>query len=189
MAMGLIVTLLIIAFPLVLGVLIYNSLVSLRAQVRNGWAQIDVQLKRRSDLVPNLIESVKGAMSHERETLENVIRLRNQAVSLQPGGSTAERVQAESALSGAVGKLFALMENYPQIKATQNIQALQEELSSTENRIGFARQHYNDVATDFNARIETIPANIIASLSAMQAFPLWAIENAAERAVPKVSLK
>lgn len=187
--MGLITTVLILALPLVIGIVIYNSLVSLRAQVRNGWAQIDVQLKRRSDLVPNLVESVKGAMSHERETLENVIRLRNQAVSLQSGGPAAEHLKAEAALSGAIGKLFALMENYPQIKATQNIQALQEELTSTENRIGFARQHYNDVATQFNARIEQIPANFVASMAGMTASPLWAIEDAAERAVPKVSLK
>ena len=187
--MGLITTLLLLALPVVIAVLLYNSLVALRAQVKNGWAQIDVQLKRRADLVPNLVESVKGAMSHERETLENVVRLRNQAVSLQPGGSTAERVQAESQLSGALGRLFALMENYPQIKGTQNIQALQEELTSTENRIGFARQHYNDVATSFNAKIEQIPSNFIASFAGMTAFPLWVIENAAERTAPRVSLK
>lgn len=187
--MGLMVTILIIAFPLIIGIIIFNSLVALRAQARNGWAQIDVQLKRRADLVPNLVESVKGAMSHERETLENVVRLRNQAVALQKDGDTPERIQAEGALSTALGRLFALMENYPDIKATQNIASLQEELTSTENRIGFARQHYNDVATGFNARIEQIPANIVASIAGMTSFPLWAIEDAADRAAPRVALR
>lgn len=180
--------LIVVGVPVLAFVLIYNGLVADRAQCRNGWAQIDVQLKRRADLIPNLVEAVKGAMSHERQTLESVIAARNQAVSLQGSADLSARVDAEAKLTGALGRLFAVMESYPDIKATQNVGRLQEELTSTENRIGFARQHYNDVVTKFNTRIHQIPTNLVAGIAAMKEFPLFEIQDEAERAVPKVSL-
>lgn len=183
-----VILLIAIGVPVLLFILMYNGLVAARAQCRNGWAQIDVQLKRRSDLVPNLVETVKGAMQHERQTLEAVIQARNQAVSLQNSEDLAARVQAEGKLTGALGRLFAVMESYPDIKATKNVSQLQEELTSTENRIAFARQHYNDVVTKFNTSIHQIPSNIVAGIAGMKEFPLFEIENEAERAVPKVAL-
>ncbi len=185
---GWLLIVLIVGVPILLFIALYNSLISDQAQAKNGWAQIDVQLKRRADLIPNLVESVKGAMSHERETLENVVKWRNQAVALQGSGDLAARVKAEGQLSGGLGRLLAVMENYPQLRATENIARLQEELSSTENRISFARQHYNDVATNFNARVAQIPTNFIAGIASMKPFPLFEITDAAERAAPKVSL-
>lgn len=176
-----------IGVPVLIFVTMYNGLVAARNLAKNGWAQIDVQLKRRSDLIPNLVETVKGVMSHERETLEAVIAKRNQAVDLQGSSDLAARVQAEGELSGLMTRFMALFEQYPDIKATQNVAQLQEELTSTENRIGFARQHYNDVATKFNTRTEQIPWNIIAGMGNFDPFPLFEVKEPEVREAPKVS--
>jgi len=163
----------------------YNKLISLKNQVVNAWKQIDVQLKRRHDLIPNLVNTVKGAMDFERGTLEAVIAARNKAV-----GATgvAQVAKAEGELSQALGRFFALSENYPQLKATENVKQLQEELTSTENKIGFARQLYNDVATEFNTRQMQFPTNLVAGLAKAEPAELWEIEDAGERAVPQVDL-
>jgi LemA protein len=164
----------------------YNGLVGLRVQTQNAWSQIDVQLKRRYDLIPNLVETVRGYAAHERETLERVIQARNQAVSAQ---GVAEQAQAENMLTGALKSLFALSEAYPDLKANQNFLALQEELTATENRIGFARQHYNDVVAQYNATQQQFPANTIAvrfGFTPVEFFELNAAEAAAVRAAPLV---
>jgi LemA protein len=164
----------------------YNRLISLKNQVANGWKQIDVQLKRRHDLIPNLVNAVKGAMDFEKSTLEAVISARNKAVNAT---GVAQVAKAEGELTQALGRLFALSENYPQLKATANIQQLQEELTSTENKVGFARQLYNDVATSYNTAQQQFPTNLVAGLAKATPAELWEIEDAAERAVPKVDLK
>ena len=161
----------------------YNGLIALKNRVLNAWKQIDVQLKRRHDLIPNLIEAVKGAMSFERDTLEAVIAARNKAVGAQGVAATAK---AEGELSGALGRLFALTENYPDLKATANIGQLQEELTSTENKIAFARQLYNDEATLYNTKQMQFPTNLLSGLAKATPAELWEIEDPAERAVPKV---
>jgi LemA protein len=163
----------------------YNSLVSLKNQVLNAWKQIDVQLKRRHDLIPNLVNTVKGAMDFERSTLDAVISARNRAVSATGVRQTA---QAEGELTQALGRLFALTEAYPDLKSTGNVAALQEELTSTENKIGFARQLYNDVATQYNTKQMQFPTNLVAGLAKASPAELWEIEDAAERAVPVVDL-
>ncbi|MFO7902966.1 MAG: LemA family protein [Planctomycetota bacterium] len=160
---------------------IYNSLVRKRNQADNAWSQIDVQLKRRHDLIPNLVETVKGYASHEQETMEKVIQARNQAVSAE---GPAAAGQAEGMLGAALGKLFALAESYPDLKANQNFLALQEELSSTENKIGFARQAYNDAATRYNNAREVFPANMISGGFAEA--DLFEIQSPSERDVPNV---
>ncbi|HEY4164735.1 MAG TPA: LemA family protein, partial [Dongiaceae bacterium] len=144
-------------------IMTYNRLVGLRTQVANGWSQIDVQLKRRYDLIPNLVESVKDYMGYEQETLRQVIEARNSAVKANAGGgATSASIAAEGALSASLGKLFALSENYPNLKASENVQKLMEELSGTENKIGFARQYYNDTATAMNTAVQSFPGNMIA---------------------------
>ena len=163
----------------------YNTLISLKNQVVNAWKQIDVQLKRRHDLIPNLVNTVKGAMDFERSTLDAVISARNKAVSAQGVAATA---RAEGELTQALGRLFALTEAYPELKSSQNVLQLQEELTSTENKIGFARQLYNDVATQYNTRQMQFPTNLVAGLAKASPADLWEIEDAAERAVPKVDL-
>ncbi len=174
--------LLVVAFILVaMFVGIYNGLVRLRNQTRNSWSQIDVQLKRRHDLIPNLVETVKGYAGHERETLEAVIQARSAAVSAD---GPKEAGAAEGILGAALGKLFALSESYPDLKANQNFLALQEELSSTENKIGFARQAYNDAATRYNNKREVFPANLISG--GFEEAELFEIQDAGERNVPKV---
>jgi LemA protein len=178
----LLVSLALVAFWLVGA---FNGLISLKNQVVNAWKQIDVQLKRRHDLIPNLVNAVKGAMEHERGTLEAVITARNNAVSAQGVAATAK---AEGELTGALNRLFALAENYPQIKATANVQQLQEELSSTENKVAFARQLYNDVATQYNTRQAQFPTNLVVGLAKASPADLWMIEEPAERAVPIVDL-
>lgn len=165
-------------------VAIYNSLVHLRNYVDNAWAQIDVQLKRRHDLVPNLIETVKGYMTHERDTLEAITKARTAAMGAQ---GPAEAGPAETALSGALRGLMVNVERYPDLKASQNFLALQEELSSTENKISFARQAYNDSVTRYNTRIQTIPANLVAGPAGFTPRELFELTDEAERAVPKVS--
>jgi LemA protein len=166
----------------------YNRLISLKNQVANGWKQIDVQLKRRHDLIPNLVNAVKGAMDFEKSTLEAVISARNKAVSAT-GTGVAQVAAAEGQLTQALGRLFALAENYPQLKATANIQQLQEELTSTENKVGFARQLYNDVATSYNTAQQQFPTNLVSGLAKAVPAELWQIEDAAERAVPNVDLR
>ena len=163
----------------------YNGLIALKNQVANAWKQIDVQLKRRHDLIPNLVETVKGAMDFERNTLEAVISARNKAVSAQGVAATAK---AEGELTQALGRLFALTEAYPQLKATTNISQLQEELASTENKVAFARQLYNDVATQFNTKQAQFPTNLVRGLAGATPAELWQIDDAAERAVPKIDL-
>lgn len=187
--MGLLVLLVLAAAVLVWIVAAYNGLISLRNQVANGWKQIDVQLKRRHDLIPNLVDTVKGAMQFERETLEAVIEARNQAISIERGGAgVAATAHAESQLSAALGRLFAVVEAYPQLKATGNVSQLQEELTSTENRIAFARQHYNDVSTQYNTKQQQFPTNLVAGLAKAVPAELWEITDASERGVPKVDL-
>lgn len=183
--MGLIILLAIIAAVLfwILGA--YNRLISLRNQVLNAWKQIDVQLKRRHDLIPNLVNTVKGAMDFERGTLEAVISARNRAVSATGVHDTA---RAEGELTQALGRLFALTEAYPQLKATSNVAQLQEELTSTENKIGFSRQHYNDVATQYNTSQMQFPTSLVAGMAKASPAELWEIEDAGDRAVPVVDL-
>ncbi|WP_395017033.1 LemA family protein [Dongia sp.] len=177
-------------------IMTYNRLVALRTQVANGWAQIDVQLKRRYDLIPNLVESVKGYMGHEQDTLRQVIEARNKAASTNAGvpatGATAAMISAETALSASLGKMFALAEAYPDLKANQSVQQLMEELSSTENKIGFARQFYNDAATNLNTAVQSFPGNLIAGQFGFQNAELWRVseaERAAVEVAPKVSLR
>ena len=165
----------------------YNALIALKNQVVNAWKQIDVQLKRRHDLIPNLVNTVKGAMDFERSTLEAVISARNKAVSAGSQG-VAATAKAEGELTQALGRLFALTEAYPELKSSQNVLQLQEELTSTENKIGFARQLYNDVATQYNTKQMQFPTNLVAGLAKASPADLWEIEDAAERAVPKVDL-
>lgn len=163
----------------------YNNLVTLRAQVENGWKQIDVQLKRRHDLIPNLVNTVKGFMQFEQDTLEKVIQARNAATTAT---GVADAAAKESALTGALGKLFALAEAYPNLKSNENVMQLQEELSSTENKIGFARQFYNDIATKYNIATQVFPVNIIANMFGFKQAELFQVTDAAERVVPNVDL-
>ena len=162
----------------------YNSLVRLRNQVKNGWSQIDVQLKRRHDLIPNLVETAKGYMKHERETLEGITEARSKAMG---AGSVGEKSQAEGSLSGAMSKFFLVVENYPDLKANQNFLSLQEELSSTENKIAFSRQGYNDQVLFFNNKIQMFPSNIVAGMFKFEEEEFFEIEDKAEKEVPKVS--
>jgi len=168
----------------------YNGLINLKNQVANAWKQIDVQLKRRHDLIPNLINTVQGAMQFERETLEAVVAARNQAIQVQqtPGASVGQTAAAESQLTGALGRLLAVVEAYPDLKATGNVAQLQEELTSTENKIAFARQLYNDTATQYNTKQQQFPTNMIAGMAGASPAELWEITDEAERAVPKVDL-
>lgn len=174
---------------------IFNGLVALRNRFKNAFAQIDVQLKRRYDLIPNLVETVKGYIKHERETLEAVIKARNaamsaaQAASANPGNPAAMQQlgQAESALTGVLGRMFALSESYPDLKANQNMLALQEELTSTENKVAFARQGYNDSVMEYNTKRESFPSNIVAGMFGFGAAELLqATESAEERKAPQV---
>ncbi|MBM4161209.1 MAG: LemA family protein [Ignavibacteria bacterium] len=163
----------------------YNGLVTLRNQVTNGWKQIDVQLKRRHDLIPNLVNTVRGQMEFEQETLEKVIQARNAAISAT---GVADSAAKENVLTSALSRLFALVENYPTLRSNENVKQLQEELTSTENKISFARQFYNDIATKFNIAQQVFPANIIASMFGFKPSELFEIEVAAERQVPTVNL-
>jgi LemA protein len=170
----------------------YNKLIQLKGYTLNAWKQIDVQLKRRHDLIPNLVNAVKGAMDFEKDTLEAVIKARNQAVNVQagagPSGGIKELAAAETALSGALSRFSLVVERYPDLKATSNIGQLQEELTSTENRVSFARQHYNDSATTYNVKQQQFPWNMIAGFAKAEQAELWEITDEAERAVPTVDL-
>lgn len=174
----------------VLGLIVmglYNGLVSRRNEAKNSWSQIDVQLKRRYDLIPNLVETVKGYMKHEQETLENVIKARQQAVDLRNAGNIGELMKADGALTQTLGRLFAVAEGYPDLKANQNMLQLQEELASTENRIGFARQAYNDAVMKMNNGIEQFPSNIIAGMFGFKQGEFFEVESQEERKAVKVS--
>jgi len=162
----------------------FNGLVGLRNQVQNAWAQIDVQLKRRADLIPNLVNTVKGVMKFEQETLEKVMNARARALSAT---TVTERGQAEGEVSQGLGRLLAVMENYPELKSNQNALQLQEELSATENKIGFARQFYNDVVMKFNTAQQVFPTNIIAGMFNFKPADLLQVAEA-DRAVPVVNL-
>jgi LemA protein len=161
----------------------YNGLIQLRNQVRNAWAQIDVQLKRRHDLIPNLVETAKGYVKHERETLENVVRLRNVAANAS-GAAAAGRAEGE--LAGALNRFFLVVENYPDLKANANFLAVQEELASTENKLSFARQFYNDAVMTYNTRTETVPTNIVANIGNFRKSEFFEIQTPQEREVPQV---
>ena len=180
----------IIFFVVLAGVILwvvgaYNRLIALKNQVVNGWKQIDVQLKRRHDLIPNLVNIVKGVMEFEQDTLTRVIEARNAAVGAR---GVADSAAKEGELTGALTKLFALMENYPTLKANENAKQLQEELTSTENKVGFARQFYNDISMKFNIAQEVFPGNLIASMFNFRRAELFSVTDDAERAVPKVDL-
>lgn len=161
----------------------YNGLVRLRNQVKNAWSQIDVQLKRRHDLIPNLVETAKGYMKHERETFEEITKARSKAIQAD---SVADKSKAESELSGALSRFQLVVENYPDLKANQNFLALQEELTTTENKVGFSRQFYNDQVLKYNTRIESVPTNIIANMFGFKPSDFFEVETAAEREAPKV---
>jgi len=161
----------------------YNGLVRERNEVRNSWSQIDVQLKRRHDLIPNLVETVKGYAGHEKSTLESVVQARAAAVSAQGVG---DRAKAESELGGALGRLMLVVEQYPDLKANQNFLALQEELTSTENKIGFARQYYNDTVMNYNTRVQSVPTNIVAGMFNFKQEDFFELSDQAQREVPKV---
>ncbi len=170
----------------ILLIAVYNGLVGKRNQVRNAWGQIDVQLNRRHDLIPNLVNAVKGYMTHEQGILERVTQARSQAIAA--GANVQQRAEAENQLTGALRSVFAVAENYPQLRANENMLALQEELSSTENRIAFARQHYNDSVMEYNTARETIPAVFVAGMLGFAQEPLFTLDAAApERAVPQVA--
>lgn len=181
-------TLIIVAVIVVLLVLfvvgMYNKLVRLRNQVDNAWSQIDVQLKRRHDLIPNLVETAKGYMKHERETFEAITQARSQAMGAKTVGEAAK---AEGALGEALSKFMLVVENYPDLKANQNFLALQEELTSTENKISFARQSYNDQTMFFNNKIQMFPSNVIANMFSFTRRDFFEIEEKTEREAPKVS--
>lgn len=164
---------------------LYNGLVRARNEVKNAWSSIEVQLKRRHDLIPNLIETVKGYAAHERGTLDAVVKARQQAVSFT--GGVEERAKLENALSQSLRSLFALAEAYPELKANQNFLALQEELAATENKIGFSRQYYNDAAMRYKNRVEMFPSNVVANMFNFKAEPFFQLEEPAERAAPRVS--
>jgi len=168
------------------GVSVYNGLVKRRNMAEEGWSGIDVQLKRRADLVPNLVETVKGYATHERELLENVTELRNQARAA-PAGDVAARSQIEGMLSGALGRLLAIVENYPDLKANQNFLALQESLQTVEHEIQMARRYYNGATRDLNVMVESFPSNLVASWFGFGKKPFFEIEDAAAREAPKVS--
>lgn len=192
-ALGVVLLLVIISVVMVAGM--YNRLVTLRNRFKNAFSQIDVQLKRRYDLIPNLVETAKGYMQHERGTLEAVISARNQAQQAEqkaasdPGDPQAVRELsgAEGALTGAMGRLFAVMEAYPDLKANQNMMQLSEELTSTENKVAFARQSYNDSVMVYNTAREKFPTNIISGMFNFGPAELFEIESKEEREAPQVS--
>ena len=191
--LGVLLVIIIIVVMVVVGM--YNKLVSLRNRFKNAFAQIDVQLKRRYDLIPNLVETAKGYMKHERETLEAVIEARNQAAKIEatvaadPSNGEAVKglIGAEGALTGSLGRLFAVMEAYPDLKANQNMLALQEELTSTENKVAFARQAFNDSVMTYKNERESFPSNIITGMFNFQDATFFEIEKTEEREAPKVA--
>ena len=183
-----IAVIIIIVILVVLGIIfaaLYNSLVGRRNQVDNSWSQIDVQLKRRHDLIPNLVEAVKDYMSYEQETLTNVTAARAAAINAGSQGPQAQ-AQAENMLTESLKSLFAVVEAYPDLKANQNFLALQEELANTENKIGFARQFYNDAVKLYKNRVEMFPSNIVANIFGFKVEPFFEVESSGDRATPQV---
>ena len=176
----------VVALVVVWAIALYNRLVGLRNQVLNGWRQIDVQLKRRHDLIPNLVNTVRGAMEFERDTLTQVMEARARAVSAT---GPADAARKEGELSQALGRLFAVAENYPTLRANENVKMLQEELTSTENKISFARQAYNDAVLFFNNKIEMFPSNVIAGMFNFRPQEFFEVEDATQREAPKVSFQ
>lgn len=174
-----------LAAVLLVPVYLYNTLIRLRVRVRNGWAQIEVQLKRRHDLIPNLVEVVRGYAAHEKETLERVTLARNSALK---ASGIEEKGRAENVLAGALRSLFAVVESYPDLKANQNFLELQEELTTTENRIAFARQYYNDEVMRFNTAVQSVPHNIVAAIFAFRKEQFLEIEGTAHRVPSPVRL-
>ncbi len=183
--MGLLIFIAIVAVVIITLVVMYNGLVQAKNSVKNAWSQIDVQLKRRHDLIPNLVETVKGYMKHERETLESVTKARQQAVDLS-NASVADRAKIENFLSQTLKSLFAVSENYPDLKANQNFLGLQEEITTTENRVSFSRQAYNDEVLHLNNKTEMFPTNIIAGMFNFEEAEFFEIEDITEKEVPKV---
>lgn len=196
--MGTIFTILVVVglllLPVIFAIGLYNSLVKGRNRYQNAFAQIDVQLKRRHDLIPNLVETAKAYMAHERETLEAVIAARNAAETARSqaspeagkGESVAQLAAAESGLGGVLGRLFALSENYPDLRSNENMLQLQEELTSTESKVAFARQAYNDAVTSFNNKLETFPSNIVANMFRFVRATLFEVSDDSERETVKV---
>lgn len=193
---GFVIAVVVLVVLLVLwAIAVYNRLVRQRNEVKNGWSQIDVQLQRRYDLIPNLVEAVKGYMGHERGTLEAVVNARNQAATARERvqaaggpveGSIADLVGAEGKLRGAMANVFALAENYPQLRASENMRQLQEELSSTENKISFARQSYNDLVLVYNTTQQEFPTNLVAGTLGHHPAELFEISDVQAKQVPKV---
>lgn len=161
----------------------YNNFVRLKQNVENGWSQIDIQLKRRHDLIPNLVETAKGYMSHERGTLEEVTKARQQAINAT---GLKNKQAAENMLTGTLRSLFAVAENYPNLKADQHMLKLQEELTTTENKIAFARQYYNDETARFNTEVQSVPSNIVANIGGFKPYEFFEIEDKAQREAPSV---
>jgi LemA protein len=190
MAFCALLPLVLIALAVVWAIGKYNGLVTLKNQAANAWKQIDVQLKRRHDLIPNLVAATKGEMKFEQDTLEKVIQARNQAVSTAQSREQgiAAQAQSETALTAVLSRFMALVENYPNLKSNEQVKALMEELTSTENKIGFARQFYNDLATRYNTAQQVFPGNFIASTFHFTPVELFQVAEAAEREVPKVDL-
>jgi len=195
MLMSIVFLLVVVVLPLLFVISVYNKLVTLKNRFRNAWAQIDVQLQRRHDLIPNLVETAKAYMAHERETLEKVIQARGNAVSAQkaatasPGEGVAQLARAEGALNGALANFFALSENYPELRANQTMQSLMEELTSTENKVGFARQAYNDSVMNYNTYREQFPSNLIAGSFGFREAELFEVEEPGVRQAAKVSFR
>jgi LemA protein len=178
----------VVAILILWGIGVFNALVRLKNRVKEGWSDIDVQLKRRHDLIPNLVESVKGYMKHERELLENVTKYRAQAMDAQKNGDTKALGAAEGMLGGMLGKLAIAVEAYPDLKANQNVAQLMDELSDTENKIQAARRFYNGQVRDFNTKIETFPNSVVGSILNLKKFDFFEIEDAKERENVKVKL-
>jgi len=182
-------TLIIIGVIIILAIAVigmYNALIKLKNRVDEAWSDIDVQLKRRYDLIPNLVETVKGYAAHEKETLEKVVQARNQAMAAQFGGDAKKQVEAENALSSTLKSIFALSENYPDLKANTNFIELQRELSDTENKIQQARRFYNGNVRDFNTKLEVFPTNIMAGMLGFKSREYFEIENKEEKENLKV---
>ncbi len=187
-----IVFVIILAAMVVWAISAFNRLIALKGQTLNGWKQIDVQLKRSHDLIPNLVNAVRGAMEFEKETLDAVISARNQAVKIQadtlPTGGVQALAQAEATLTSALSRLNVVVERYPDLKATANVAQLQEELTSTENRIAFSRQHYNDTATSYNVLQQQFPWSLLTGFAKAMPVELWEITDEMDREVPSVDL-
>lgn len=177
------IVIIILVFLALVFIAIYNRLVQLTKRCDNAWAQIDVQLKRRYDLIPNLVETAKGYLKHEREVLENVTKARQQAID---ASGVKNQADAENFLTSTLRSLFAVVENYPELKANENMMAVQEELVSTENKISFARQHYNDSVMDYNTKIHTVPSNVLASMFNFGAREFFELGDQVQREAPKV---